>query len=212
MATYEPLTTKNFARTITEAMAEERTFTMRMDADGEGFDGAVDLGDGTQFSMAGTLTENGETSEMIMLDGRVVMRDEGEKKYTELPPNMASAVLASVGDMSPAAQAEEFHELLASVKYLGPEDADEERFHRYQVAYDADAVKKRLEKESGRTLDEVPAGFPLTVEVVLDGDHRLRQMAFEAMGQKAVIDVDHWGEQVKIELPPASQIELIDVG
>ena len=211
-ASYEPLTTTSFATTINDAMTKVRSYVMTVDGAGSQISMSVSAGDDDQIEVQGTIVEGGESSDVIVVDERILVREEGEAKYAELPPAIAEMMFSQIADSTPAAQAEQLQRTLESVKYVGLVDVDGEELHDYEVTLGRAAVKKELEDKVGEKLDRLPDEFPLVMQIRLDPEHLIRRITISPGEEKVVIAADGWGEPVDIQVPPASEIEQIDLG
>ncbi|HYO39974.1 MAG TPA: LppX_LprAFG lipoprotein [Nocardioidaceae bacterium] len=87
------------------------------------------------------------------------------------------------------------------VRYAGPATVDGVATDHYVMTVDTDAALEAMKHKA-------PAGMParLRYHLWLDDRDLLRRMRFDVAGQKTVVDMSRWGEQVRVQAPPPGKI------
>ncbi|WQQ27379.1 hypothetical protein SHK19_03920 [Nocardioides bizhenqiangii] len=199
------MTAQTFAASLTEAMYGAGTVHMLMTSEGKSI-AEVDY----RFSatgdpaMHGTAESDEGTVEMMLVDGAFYVREEAERSWMQLPPELADQILAGTQAGDPTQLIEVFESGLDEVTYLGSEDIDGEELYGYDVSFSAEYLAREMDVPT----NEVPA---ISYELYLDGAHLLRKMTISAAGVEGVVRLSDWGEPVEIETPPADQVEPFEL-
>lgn len=204
---YTPLTAKNLGSEMAEAMSDAGTVHVGGDMGGQKIDMWMEI-DGADTAMKGDMGDG----EMLYVDGEFYMKEAGAKKWSSLPPEFAKMMTSSLGDMSPVEQAKQFNDALEKLTYEGEKKVKGETLYAYDIdldeKYALEKARKQAEQMGGSATDIPEGSLPeTTLLLLLDEDNLMRQIEIGVSGQKIIMTMDQWGEDVDIEAPAASDVE-----
>lgn len=202
------LTTAEFAELMSSGIAATTTakVTMRMDADGmvTETEGVTDMSGGTVSSHM-KMTMQGQTTEMILVDGDLYMSMPGGQGWTKMSTSDASATGLDDSLFDPQVSTRALVDGLKSVETIGQEDVDGVATTHYRIVTDVAAMMGALGE------GEAPAGMEdITQDVWLDSEGRSVKTAYEmevgGVTVKTETKMSDFGAPVTIEAPPADQV------
>lgn len=199
---YVPLTKANFAQTVGESSGGDLSVHMSMDMDDGTAEFDMVTSKGT-IAMKGVVTMDDQTGEMILVDNKFFMREEGDAKYFTLPPQFSDQLEKQFATSDPRTMARDLRKGLRDVTYVDDAKIDGDTFHRYT----ATLKLKFLARKFGLPADQVKQLKDFTYTFWLDDDNLMRRVEMKVMGKAVTVDLTNWGEKVDIKAPPASQVE-----
>lgn len=143
------------------------------------------------------------TLEVIAVDHKVYERGSDDQKYTELPPDVGDKLLAQFAAGTPDQMAEDMRDATDTLDYVGPQEVLGETLYEYDVVLDADYLAREW---AARNPGSEPPEGPVSYELLLDEDDNLTQVTMDIAGQEVQIQMLDWGEPMRIEAPPRSQV------
>ena len=210
-ASYEPLTKATFGKEVAEATTDQESVHVGGDMAGQELDMWMEIGDD-----AGSTAMKGEMgpTEVLLVDGAFYTRTKGDAKWSELPAEFSKTMVSTLEDMSPEKMAGDYARSLESLSYKGEKKVDGETLYSYDLALDEEyAVEKMKEQAKALGVDpstikaeDLPA---MTYRVLLDDDNLMRRLEIEADGNTTVMTMDHWGDDVDIDAPAASEVKQV---
>lgn len=198
---YLPLTEKTFATAMTSSMFQYDTVHMEMEVVNEAMSMDVRFGDEGDTAMAGTYDDGRSIGKMVLVDGEVYYRDEGDAVYFQFPDQLADQMIAEMEMSNPAEMSADFRSGIDSVEYDGANEVSYGPAHRYEVTMRSEFLAEELDIP----LQSVPE---FRYRIWMDDDHLVRrfQVIFEG-GTAVDVTFTEWGEPVEITAPPADQVE-----
>ena len=220
----------DIAKASAAAVEEKGTAHLTMSASGSGETEAdLDLS-GSSPTMSMTISEQGETIEMVYVDKVMYMGGDsfaemtGGKRWIKIDPEGDDMMSQMVGPLlgqiessmgNPAEQLEAYADATATVKAI------EDGVTTYEVTLTkkqlAAVLKKQPEALPGVTeqaLKDIPAEG-ITYTMSLDADSLPVTLAMDLAGESVELTYSDWGKDVAIEAPKASEVgtfELPDLG
>lgn len=202
---YVPLTRANFAEVTTEAMYLARTAHMEMEVDGGVTSMDLVLGASErELAMSGTYDDGETVGEMVLVDGEVYVRDEGDRIYYQFPDYLADEMFAEIGTGSPAAIVADFEEGIETLEAGLSHEVAYGTTHEYRVTM----RKEFLADELDIPLEKVP---DFRYRIWLDDDNLYRRVVVNVMGTELDMTYSDWGKEVSIEAPPPRLVEPLPV-
>lgn len=209
-APYTPLTQAGFAKAITDAMAGHSTYHMHMEEGTESMDVDVSLRKGGAMDMSGTMKDDDGPASIVLSKGQIYVKDSGAKRWKKFPPAFSAALLGSLSEGNPRDVARDFGKGMKTFTYVGEEEIDGVRVHRYDITMKPAFVRKKLAAKAAQAGQELPAGFKVpkfTYEIVVDDQNLMRRLSVTTAGTTVGIDMSKWGEPVSVKAPPASKVD-----
>lgn len=210
-AAYTPLTKATFGKEVAKATRDEESVHVGGDMGGQKLDMWMEMGD----DAASTTMKGGMgPTEVLLVDGTFYTRTKGDAKWSQLPEEFSKQMIGTLEGMSPEKMAGDYAKSLETLSYKGDKKVGGETLHAYDLTLDkAYALEKMKEQASALGVDpsavkaeDLPA---MSYTVLLDDDNLMRQMEISVAGQKTVMTMDHWGDDVDIEAPDASDVKKI---
>jgi hypothetical protein len=161
--------------------------------------------DGSDLRMTMLMPGMGEQEmTMIVSDERVFISMPGMTpagKFFEIKKDDPLYSQFGSTGMSPADSFAGFEAGLQKVEPVGQEKIGGEQTEHVKLHVDAAKAMESMD------MGQVP-GLPETLvyDVWLDGQDRMRRINYELAGTKVVMDMTQWGSEVRIDVPPKSEI------
>jgi hypothetical protein len=210
-ASYTPLTKTTFGAEVAKATTDEESVHVAGEMGGQKLDMWMEMGD----DAASTAMKGGMgPTEVLLVDGKFYTRSKGDAKWSELPEEFSKTMVSTLADMSPEKMASDYAKSLDTLTYKGEKKVGGETLHAYDLTLDkAFAVAKMKEQAKALGMDpstmkaeDMPA---MGYTVLLDDDNLMRQMEITVAGQKSVMTMDHWGDDVDITAPAAGEVQKV---
>lgn len=210
-ASYTPLTKTTFGKEVAEATGDEESVHVGGDMGGQRLDMWMEMGD----DAASTAMKGGMgPTEVLLVDSTFYTRTKGDAKWSQLPEEFSKTMVSTLEDMSPEKMASDYAKSLDSLTYKGEKKVGGENLYAYDLTLDkAYAVEKMKEQAKALGVDpstmkaeDLPA---MSYSVLLDDDNLMRQLEITVGGEKTVMTMDHWGDDVDIKAPAAGEVKKV---
>lgn len=200
-AGYLPMTEESLPAAMTQAMFSHDTAHMEMTAGEESMSMDVRFGEGEEPAMTGTYRDGESVATMVVLDGKVYVREEGDPTYFQFPDQLADQVLAEMEMSNPKEMAADLRSGIESVQYGGAHEVEYGPAHRYDVTMREEFIAEELGVPAGSVPD-------FSYRMWFDDDNLLRRFSvITDEGTAADVTFSEWGEPVEIEAPPPGRVE-----
>ncbi len=194
-----------FLARVTKAMREGKTAHLVL-AIGSSMTADADVayrGDKTAMRM--TMSAGNQNVQVILLDGAMYLQQAAGGKYVKIDKSdpAMGALLDQFNSFTPQESLNQVKGGVTKVTKVGTEKIDGKNFDKYALTVDTKAISGGL----GTAASQANLPKTVTYAMYVDGDDLLRRVSMDVAGQKVVMNVTDWGKSIKIEAPPASQVQ-----
>ncbi len=202
------LSTEEFANLMTAGIEATTTAKVVTRSETNGMvtvsEGVTDMSGRTLASHM-TMTMQGQTTEMIMIDGDLYMKMPGSEGWTKMSASDATAGGVEETAFDPQALTQAFLGGLKSVETIGEEDVNGVATTHYRMVTDITAAMEALgSPEAAAGMDDI------TQDVWLDSEGRSVKSSYEmemsGVTMKSETLMSDFGAPVTIEAPPADEV------